>query len=612
MQVSHANCTLPPHHLGAASFIGYVQGRPRTLFAILGALRTAFEPKNFASVLFSFIFILSRSTVTPGPQNSMRLLHIIDVQTFEFKSYEEDAAPKYAILSHTWGDDEVTYKDMRKYREQAKLKAGYEEIKRCAELAIGENLKYFWIDTCCIDKSSSAELSEAINSMFRWYQNAAICFVYLADVQPTLLWGNPYQDASLYLARDVCAVGFKDSRWFTRGWTLQELVAPKFLVFYSRGWVRIGTKQDLRPEITARTLIPYEVLATVGFDHTSMAQRMSWASSRTTSRKEDMAYCLLGLFEVNMPLLYGEGKRAFMRLQEEIIKRSEDMSTFAWTDPEAHFSSYQGLFAQSPSNFTNCHQMGWRRPRRSHPFELTNKGLKLNVELAPIQLPNRASGEVIREFIMSLPGVSLPRQSPVGVRLQWLAEDEYARVEANSLPSNSQKMYLRPPQTEFCPQTIFVRQTPTVRDINTSRVAGIQVNMGDQHPLDLYTVSPEGHWAACDHVLSFEEAPVYKCPPKVSFAFRDSDSTSNLFALRGFDSTFNIEMDLNQEWRSILGVSPPDTRVNSPYKAQIEVHVAEGIFLFSAHRDLIDGDAWVFLAAHTPRGVQEGFQGSRI
>src|SRR5690348_5135056 len=113
----------------------------------------------------------------------MRLLHAL---TLEFESFEEDAAPNYAILSHTWGDDEVTYKDMKKHRKKAKSKAGYEKIERCAALAVRENLKHLWIDTCCIDKSSSAELSEAINSMFRWYRNAAVCFVHLADVQAPL------------------------------------------------------------------------------------------------------------------------------------------------------------------------------------------------------------------------------------------------------------------------------------------------------------------------------------------------------------------------------------------------------------------------------------------
>ena len=173
---------------------------------------------------------------------------------------------------------------------------------------------------CCIDKTSSAELSEAINSMFRWYEKAKVCYAYLSDVSG---------DANL--KKDVSE--FVGSRWFTRGWTLQELVAPKSVLFYSRrytGWHFLGTKEDLCDHISAVTGIDTDTLYGAGLELASVARKMSWASHRETTRVEDTAYCLLGIFDVNMPLLYGEGKKAFLRLQEEILRSSYDYSLFAW------------------------------------------------------------------------------------------------------------------------------------------------------------------------------------------------------------------------------------------------------------------------------------------
>jgi hypothetical protein len=168
--------------------------------------------------------------------------------------------------------------------------------------------------SCCIDKTSSAELSEAINSMFRWYSRSKVCYAYLTDVS--------YD-------------GFDDSlpksRWFTRGWTLQELLAPSSVVFYSAEWTRIGDSEVLISVLRNVTRIDEGILSrTKSLDWVSVAEKMSWAATRETTRVEDMAYCLLGIFDINMPLLYGEGGRAFQRLQEEILRNSQDQSLFAW------------------------------------------------------------------------------------------------------------------------------------------------------------------------------------------------------------------------------------------------------------------------------------------
>ena len=222
--------------------------------------------------------------------------------------------PPYAILSHTWERGEVSFDDLP--REHAKQMQGYGKITNCCALALSDGFEYVWIDTCCIDKRSSAELSEAINSMYAWYQNAQKCYVFLADV-PT--------------GEDCCEEDstFRKSRWFTRGWTLQELLAPSTVEFYGQDWHEIGTRFVLKDVLTEITGIDHDILLDGKFETASIAKKMSWASKRTTTRVEDIAYCLLGIFGVNMPTLYGEGRHAFTRLQHVIIQTSNDHSIFA-------------------------------------------------------------------------------------------------------------------------------------------------------------------------------------------------------------------------------------------------------------------------------------------
>lgn len=263
----------------------------------------------------------------------MRLLNAESMLLEEF--FDEDVPP-YAILSHRWQDEEVSLQDMQNIQDgTAKQKAGYSKMKHCCEQALKDGFKYAWIDTCCIDKTSSADLSESINSMFRWYQNSEVCYAYLFDFESV-------EDVSGALAR---------SRWFTRGWTLQELIAPPKLIFYTSTWNYLGTKEDLRDEISKITGIDVEVLMGANLESFSVAKRMSWASKRTTTRVEDVAYSLLGIFDVNMPMLYGEGERAFIRLQEEIMKHSDNHSIFAWS---CNDDGPRGLLAKTPAMFENC------------------------------------------------------------------------------------------------------------------------------------------------------------------------------------------------------------------------------------------------------------------
>jgi hypothetical protein len=220
--------------------------------------------------------------------------------------------PAYAILSHTWGDDdqEVTYEDLTE--NSGKSKAGYQKIRFCGEQAVRDGLRYFWVDTCCIDKSNAVELQRSINSMFKWYKNAVKCYVYLSDV--SIPEDNVDNNSSL----DLESV-FRTARWFTRGWTLQELLAPSSVEFFSTNYKRIGDKSSLERLIHEITGIPIEALQ--GYDLTkfSIDERVSWVAKRETKHEEDVVYSLFGFFGIYLPLLYGEGRdNAFRRLREEV------------------------------------------------------------------------------------------------------------------------------------------------------------------------------------------------------------------------------------------------------------------------------------------------------
>lgn len=249
----------------------------------------------------------------------MRLLQANPEGSFSMTTFLPSKIPsRYAILSHTWelDDQEVTFKDLMNGEGNSKI--GYRKIKFCAEQAARDGIQYLWVDSCCIDKSSSSELGEAINSMFSWYRNASKCYVYLSDVSTSK---RSRSSESPWLS------AFRTSRWFTRGWTLQELLAPdsESLQFYSREGKYLGNKQSLGSLVSGITGIPASALRG-GFEaieQYKVDERMSWAAKRVTTIQEDQAYCLLGLFNVHIPLIYGEGRdNAFRRLREEIYKLS--------------------------------------------------------------------------------------------------------------------------------------------------------------------------------------------------------------------------------------------------------------------------------------------------
>ncbi|KAI4703608.1 hypothetical protein J4E89_010029 [Alternaria sp. Ai002NY15] len=244
----------------------------------------------------------------------MRLLRrSSDSARFSLVQRFKEEIPPYAILSHTWGEDEdeVAFSDLR--NEQARTILGYSKLVFCSDQAAKDKLEFFWVDTCCIDKSSSTELTEAINSMFKWYQRAEKCYVLLSDVEPDIPIGDMSQQEWQHMLHS--------SRWFQRGWTLQELLAPKVVEFFSKSGTRLGDKVSLLQTLHRRTQVPVPALQGCSLSHFSIDERISWMKGRETKRDEDAAYSLLGLLDVHMPLLYGEGHElALARLRRKAVR----------------------------------------------------------------------------------------------------------------------------------------------------------------------------------------------------------------------------------------------------------------------------------------------------
>ncbi|KAK8082717.1 HET-domain-containing protein [Apiospora saccharicola] len=335
---------------------------------------------------------------------------LINIETLELEHVLDHETTEYAILSHTWEDGEVTFQEFRDGgQEAARAKKGWRKIERFCEvvrLYSHCRLRYAWVDTCCIDKTSSAELSEAINSMYRWYADSAICYAYLWDLAPRGHSNdNKSQDQrssdgqSLVMVEEAgdekndLAPGLVDDifqcRWWSRGWTLQELIAPGKLMFLDRDFNYRGSKVSLHSKISEATGIEKKILLhRKSLDSVHVARRMSWAATRQTTRTEDTAYSLMGIFDINMPLLYGEGSKAFLRLQEEICRRSNgDLTLFGWTanspakgvKGQEVTPEFRGILARHPREFLNAKTLG-KQPGELHRGELsvTNKGIRID------------------------------------------------------------------------------------------------------------------------------------------------------------------------------------------------------------------------------------------
>lgn len=362
-------------------------------------------------------------------------MRLINTKTLKLEEFNGTDIPPYAILSHTWGEGEVSFQDIQRpnaFEMKEDLsqpsaiprheKIGFSKIASCCREAKSDGFSYAWVGTCCIDKTSSSELSEAINSMYRWYQEADVCYVYLSDVPHA-----PDDEA-------ILGDQFAKSRWFTRGWTLQELIAPSSLIFYNASWNELGTKSSLQQLITDITAIPAAVICGQKLENLSVAQRMAWASKRQITRIEDLAYCLLGIFDINMPMLYGEGERAFIRLQEEIIKNFGDHSIFAWKTI-ADDPSIQGLLAPHPSLFAES--AGIVPSKGSAAFANTSvRGVKLTLDTQRESVSyGRMHGVYVAYLDCHLMGES--RQLAIKLEEDPLVPGQYARINTNYLSTIS-------------------------------------------------------------------------------------------------------------------------------------------------------------------------------
>jgi hypothetical protein len=421
-------------------------------------------------------------------------MHLMNVETFKLEEFSHDAVPTYAILSHTWGKDneEVSFRDVQQGKfEEAETRPI--KIGGCCKQAKEDGHRYIWIDTCCIDKANSVELHEAINSMFQWYRGASICYAYLSDV--------PADD----IPRDPGSK-FMSSRWFTRGWTLQELLASKNLRFYDSEWHCLGSKGEMCTMVESVTGIPRPFLLGIAELHdASVAQRMSWAARRVTKRNEDTAYCLLGIFGVTMPMIYGEGNKAFRRLQEEIMRDIGDDSILAWgldrTNP-THDSSIEvlsgGILAAAPSDFANCGQIISRersannlfdifagRVRAHLPFCTTSSGITYGLL--------NCGPEYHPEQVVAIPLVNV---IPTDLSSQYVRPQGYCSI---LLPKKA---------SEGPPKLIHIHREPTSRGRTiANRQSWFYIEQLFDTDLELIDVTPRDRWQKDQSVITTANDP---------------------------------------------------------------------------------------------------------
>ena len=341
-------------------------------------------------------------------------MRLINTETLKLHEFPYGEIPPYAILSHTWGSDEVTFQDMSS--TEHRQKKSFKKVVDTCSLASQQGLKFAWVDTCCIDKSSSAELTEAINSMYQWYKNSMVCYAYIED-----------------LCRGDSIEKLRDCRWVTRGWTLQELIAPATVEFYDEEWKYRGSKTEHAGLVSDSTGVPSGIL--IGkrrLEACSVAARMSWVARRQTTRPEDIAYCMLGIFGANMPLLYGEGLMAFRRLQEEILHRNNDITILAWGRQRSQEQvGCTGVLAASASDFLGSGSIS-PFPDDSDSISITNKGLLVSGDI-PIRIvihPGRQG----YQYMVCLGRNSDSEDCMEGLTLRKIGPNSFYRIGVGSLP----------------------------------------------------------------------------------------------------------------------------------------------------------------------------------
>ncbi|TGJ88439.1 hypothetical protein E0Z10_g383 [Xylaria hypoxylon] len=436
----------------------------------------------------------------------------------------------YAILSHTWisPKDEITYQDFKQRKGDIEndifKQRGWAKLKRYCDRAARDGWEWAWMDTCCIDKTNPADTQEAINAMFRWYQNAGICYAYLEDVDVNITNGDFPMDLDLddIAGKDHVAdrTSFRHmalkaflikAKWFTRGWTLQELLAPPYLVFVDREWRRIGTREHWADEIKEASRIDARHLISFNptdFTSCSIAMRLSWASCRDTTVEEDETYSLLGLFGISLPLIYGEGRlRAFNRLQRELITVYNDDSIFAWKSvqplsghvPGAHHKGkiaprvnppktddltfahrlqpWTGNSCTIDSGVLGCllRQIIWLF---GNSFSMTNRGLEINAKRW------RCKNDPAKCLIRLNCGVEPSRL--IGIPLN-LVDDSYERIQVEEL-YDMRTVDKKDWEEERGSQSTFIRASSNLTFLAPSSIFSLEypeeISIGEKYFID--------------------------------------------------------------------------------------------------------------------------------
>ncbi|KAH0428731.1 het domain-containing protein [Colletotrichum camelliae] len=465
--------------------------------------------------------------------------------------------PPYAILSHTWEDEEVTLQDWDSpARDRMK---GFQKIRMTCSLAARHGIKYAWVDTCCIDKTNRAELSEAINSMYRWYKGAKVCYAYLSDLrlpQSAVLRG--FMDLEGSTDPDISEPDdyrdleplLRKCRWFYRGWTLQELIAPQTVLFYQHDWRRVGNKTDWNLVLSDVTGITSDAVTQYNPVHYSIAERMSWAAGRETTREEDKAYCLLGIFDVNMPMLYGEGAKAFRRLQEEIIRTGYDVSIFAWTKPFPDISRVRrdgdrscGAFANAPGEF---HSIPARKliGSQGNEVSITNAGVKLTLELRLVRMPR--TGKL--SYVLPIRnGGWQPRERryapALGVGLKKIDSGRFLRTNVEKLvviPDASQEGLVRRIR---CPDAYVLLDIPSEVPSDFFQEESYPSNFAFPQDCRVVKAQPSDKWNDADNsfmtAFDKEEYGILLVEVKVPTLAEDDDRTGEFMFL--FSNCLSIE-----------------------------------------------------------------------
>jgi hypothetical protein len=470
---------------------------------------------------------------------------LLDTSTVRLHDFMGANIPPYAILSHMWDEGEISFQEIRGSPGILQERLGYIKIRNCCAQANSDGFQYIWIDTCCIDKTNSTALSEAINSMFRYYKEASECYAFLSDVP---------KGTELHR--------FKESRWFQRGWTLQELIAPISVVFFNVDWEEIGTKSSLQDIIEDRTHIPKHILSGSRVHHSkpiSVAQKMSWAAGRETSCVEDIAYSLLGLFDVHMPMIYGEGEGSFIRLQQEIMKETNDHSLFAWNPTEG--GGEVGILAKSPNCFADsgqiiCEDTGMDNRGSQAEYFMTNRGLRITL---PVD-NNNTSYDMMQD--MSLRRAHLNCYNTSGQAVAILVKgktgtQEYVRTgvlqyvtRGAETAARFEEMYLSQTPSKFQPWMQFGTIAPNFK-VDYRRVFryGFSLDAVESTPVSSQDKNSHGRWED----LSRGQVFVHLSQPAseshstfLCLLFKNSRSGENFAVLSGtFKNRIWLTVEIN-------------------------------------------------------------------